>query len=83
MFEKRNTDSSMLIPRPTRNSQVGISIPVVGVPSEPTEEEIREGEKNLDRMWEYVHVTKYNEFLRSQAISKAHTPPPVRRKKKK
>lgn len=80
MFKSRNSDS-MIIPRATRNSEIGLCIPQVGIPKEPTEEELRQGEKNLQEMWEYVHVTKYNEFLRSKEIGDKKTPiPPTKRR---
>lgn len=83
MFKSRNSDSSMMLPRATRNSEISIQIPDVGIPREPTEEELQQGEKNLQKMWEHVHVVKYNEFLRSKAIGDKRTPiPPTRRGKK-
>jgi hypothetical protein len=82
MFNSRNSDSSIMIPRATRNSEISIRIPEVGVPKEPTEEEIQQGEKNLQKMWEYVHIIKHNEFLRSKAIGEKHTIRPEKKNKK-
>lgn len=82
MFKKRDSKAFMMLPRATRNSEVSIQIPDVGIPKEPTEEEIQQGEKNLRDMWEYVHVTKYNEFLRSKEIGDKRTIPPTKRNTK-
>ena len=45
----------VIIPPPTRESSSSVNIPIAKSPKLPTEEEIREAEENLEKMWEHVH----------------------------